>query len=321
MAGYVTMADYSAQLAKQGKTQASGIVNLMRQQNRLFDVLQFKETNTPGGTELVPVEGSLPNVDWRIINKGTTETKGSFKTLSFTCGGLESFCKVDEKLIQVCGAEYGSAQNVAHMTAMANKVASTFFYGNEAATPEGFTGLSTYYDTVDNEQVFSGVGEGPLTSVWFCSFGPHSLYGIHPRGVPTGFQVHQNGIVKEERDGLELHCYEYQYNWDMGLALVDSRACARVANVDITASTENLLAIFHISLASAYAATTGRPGETLVCFANRKALAYILEASCICGFSLTYQDFKGKITPHIFGVPVLVCEALSMNEDRVPSAS
>lgn len=316
MSDFVTLADYSAELAKNGKTKnAADIINLMRQQNALFDVLQFKECNQPGGMERVPFEGDLPEGSWRILNRGTVSTKGRFREASFTCAGLESFCKIDEKIIQVCGSLYGNSQCVTHLSAMSNKIAETFFYGNENAKPESFTGLSTYYPEVDNKQVFSACGSGDsLTSIWFCSFGPRSLYGIYPRGVKTGFQVHNNGIVNEERDGLEIHCYEYQFDWDMGLALYDPRSVARVKDVDPARITATEMTQAYTALSSAYAATAARPGETHVIFANRAALDYIIKTSCLLGFSLQYFTFKGIIRPHLFGVPIMVCEALLNTE-------
>ena len=312
---FVTLADYSAELAKKGKPDAAGIVNALRQQNGLFDVLSFKECNDSGGVEKVPVEGNLPEVSWRILNRGTVSTKGSFKEVSFTCGSLESFCRVDEKIIEICGKEYGSSQNEGHLSAMSNKIATTFFYGDEAATPESFTGLAAYYPAVDNEQVFSAAGSGDsTTSIWFCSFGPRGLYGIYPRGVKCGFQVHYNGIVNEERDGLEIHSYEYQFTWDMGLALYDPRSVARVLAVDPEAVDASDMETAYTALASAYAATAARPGETHVIFANREALAYILKTAAFLGFDLQYFSFKGKIRPHLFGVPIMVCESILNTE-------
>ncbi len=316
MSEFVTLADYSAQLAKDGKTrQAADIINTLRQQNALFDVLQFKETNQPGGVERVPYEGDLPEVSWRILNRGTVSTKGRFREASFTCASLESFCLIDEKIIQTCGSLYGNSQCVAHLSAMSNKIATTFFYGDEAATPESFTGLSAYYRETDNRQVFSAMGQGDHeTSIWFCSFGPRSLYGIYPRGVKTGFQTHYNGIVNVEKDGLELHCHEYQFSWDMGLCLYDPRAVARVKDVDPARVNTSEMKEFYEALAGAYAATAARPEEALVIFANRASMEYILKTACYLGFPLQYLAFKGKIRPHLFGVPVLLCEALLNTE-------
>ncbi len=312
---FVTLLDYSAELAKQGKNDAASLINILREQNALFDVLQYKEANSAGGMERVPVEATLPEPSWRILNRGTVSTKGSFREASFTCGGLETFCKVDEKIIQVCGKEYGESQNVAHMSAMSNKVASTFFYGNEKAVPESFTGLSAYYPETDNKQTFSALGQGDnLTSIWFCSFGPHSLYGIYPKGAKCGFQVHNNGIQIEKRDDTEIHVYEHQYSWDMGIALYDPRSVARVKDVDTDAVNATEMKQAYTALSAAYAATAARPGETHVILCNREALAYILKTACFLGFEMQYYTFKGKIRPHLFGVPILICEALLNTE-------
>ena len=198
---------------------------------------------------------------------------------------------------------------------MSNKVATTFFYGNEKATPEGFTGLTAYYSEPDNKQIFSALCDGDhLTSIWFCSFGPHSLYGIYPRGMKCGFQVHNNGLVTAKRDGLEMHCYEYQYNWDLGLALYDPRSVARVMHVITAAVNEHEMKQAYFAFTAAYAATAARPGETHVILANREAMAYILKTACFLGFDLQFFAFKGKIRPHLFGVPILICEGLLNTE-------
>ena len=319
----VTLHDYAIFLQRAEKTKKLGqVVALQAQTNRLFEVLPIKQTNQPS-MEVVPLQGDLPEVAWRLVNKGTTPVVTRFKSASFTCGGVENFAQIDEKLAELCGVDFILAENQAHMAALGNKIATTFFYGDETVNPAGFTGLCAYYyDTTTPDwggQIKSAGGTGDaLTSLWFVGFSGTSIYGICPPSIPTGFQHRYNGLVSVIVDDTEIKAHEYQYNWDMGLAVADYRKASRLKDIDTTALSSESAKAFTEDMADVFARIdppTGAQAQ-LVGFANKALMAYIIKthAQTGQGFVIDFRDFKGKPTLHYQGVPILLCDAITSTE-------
>lgn len=317
------MLDYAMFLQRGEKTAKLGqVVALQAATNRLFEVLPIKETNHPS-MEVVPLQGDLPEIAWRIINKGTTPAVTRFKSASFTCGGLENFVQIDEKLAEMCGPDYIAAENQAHMAALGTKIASTFFYGDEKVNPAGFTGLSAYYyDTSTPDwggQVKSAGGSGSaLTSLWFVGFSDTSIYGICPPKIPTGFQYRCNGIVSIMVNDTEIKAVEYQYTWDLGLVVADYRKGARLKDIDTTALDSSEAKAFTESMAEVFAKVDPPSGNQarIVGFANKDLMAYIIKAHALTnqGFVIDFRDYKGKPTMFYQGVPILLCDAITSTE-------
>jgi hypothetical protein len=323
-----TMADFSLFLRKSadGKNKRLGaVVELEKDTNRLFEVLPVRPCNQ-GSHEVVPVQGELPAVAWRLINKGSTPVLARFKSASFTCGSVQTICQTDEKLVELCGDEYHLAENKTHLAALGNKIAETFFYGDENVNPAGFTGLSAYYydktDPVWGNQIADAGGTGDaLTSLWFVGFGAASIYGICPPSIPMGFQHHNNGLQTVTNEGTEFKAMENQYNWDMGLAVADPRKAARVINIDTTALTTSPMETFTKAVADAFYSVDPPTGDhaRFVGFANKKLLAYIAKAHNLTGQGnmVSYAPFNGKPTLHYCGVPVLLCDSISSTESAI----
>ena len=318
-----TLADYALFLQRTDKTAKLGqVIALQAQTNRLFEVLPIKQTNH-SNAEVVPLQGELPEVAWRIINRGTTPTVTRFKSAAFTCGGLENFVQIDEKLAEVCGSDFVAAENQAHMAALGNKIAETFFYGDEKVNPAGFTGLGAYYYDTDTEnwggQIINAGGTGDkLTSLWFVGFSDTSVYGICPPKIPTGFQHRYNGLVTVEVDGTEIKAHEYQYTWDLGLVVADYRKASRLMCIDAGVLTDVAARNFTEGMAEAFARIDPPTGNRarFVGFANKALMAYIIKTHAITGqgFVIDFRDFKGKPTLHYQGVPILLCDAIRNTE-------
>ena len=319
----VTLHDYALFLNRAEKTKPLGnIVALQAQTNRLFEVLPIKQCNQ-NTREVIPLQGDLPEIAWRILNKGTTPTVTRFKSASYTCGGLENIFQIDEKLVELCGRDYVMAENQTHMAALGNKMAETFFYGDENKNPAGFSGLGAYYyDTSTPDwggQIKSAGGTGDaLTSLWFVGFSATSIYGICPPNIPTGFQHRYNGRVNVIVNDTEIKAHEYQYTWDLGLVVADYRKAARLKDIDTTALDASDAKAFTANMAETFAKIDPPTGEqaTLVGFANKALMAYIIKTHALAGqgFVIDFKDFKGKPTLHYQGIPILLCDAISNSE-------
>jgi len=324
---FVTLHDWAARFGAKGEYVNQKIIELQAQTNRILDVLPFKQCND-GTQEVALMRAELPQVAWRLINRGVKPTKSKSKQVSFTCGGMEALAKVDEKLLQINGNDnnWRLSENVAQQEAMNQEMAATFFYGDEKATPAKFTGLSAYYyskanqDSIWADQIIDAGGTGSaLTSLWFVGLGYDTVYGIFPKGTSAGFKYRDNGRVKMyDSDGGEFYGYESQYNWDMGLAVRDPRYVVRVANIDTTALSSANVDAFINNMIRAYNQIENPDKVKLAIFANRKVQTYLdIVASNKSNVRLTIDEYGGKKITHFWGVPVLRCDAILNTESQL----
>lgn len=324
---YVTMHDWAARFGAQGQLIDQKVIELQSKTNRILDVLPFKQCNQKQ-QEVALMRAELPDVAWRMINRGSKPSKSKSKQVSFTCGGLEALARVDEKLLQINGNDnnWRLSENVATQEAMNQKMATTFFYGDEKVNPAGYTGLAAYYysktsqDKLWADQIIDAGGTGnALTSLWIVGMGYDTVYGIFPEGTSAGFKYRDNGRVPmEDANGGKFYGYESQYNWDMGLAVRDPRYVVRVANIDTTALSSANADAFVENLIRAYNQIENPDKVRLAIFANRQVQTYLdIIASKKSNVRLTIDEFGGKKVTHFWGVPVLRCDSILNTESQI----
>ncbi len=324
---FVTLHDWAARFGEKGEYDTQKVIELQAQTNRLLDVLPFKQCND-GTQEVALMRAELPEVAWRIINRGSRPKKSKSKQVSFTCGGMEALAQVDEKLMQINGNSnnWRLSENVAFQEAMNQEMAATFFYGDEKATPAKFTGLSAYYyskanqDSIWADQIIDAGGTGDsLTSLWFVGLGYDTVYGIFPKGTSAGFKYRDNGRVKlRDADGGEFYGYESQYNWDMGLAVRDPRYVVRVANINTSALSSANVDAFIENMIKAYNQIENPDKVKMAIFANRSVQTYLdIVAEKKSNVRLTIDEYGGKKITHFWGIPVLRCDAILNTESQL----
>ena len=327
MSDCVTLQDWAARFGAQGQLAEQKIIELQSKTNRILDVMPFKQCNQKT-METALIRAELPDVAWRIINKGTKPGKSKSKTESFTCGGMEAFAQIDEKLMQINGNDnaWRLSENVAYQEAMNQEMASTFFYGDEKVTPAKFTGLSAYYyskttqDRIWADQIVDAGGTGnALTSLWLVGYSQDTVYGIFPEGTNAGFRYLDNGRRSLfDKDGGKYYGYESQYNWDMGLCVRDPRYVVRVANIDTSKLAGAEADAFVENLIRAYNQIENPDKCTMAFFGNRAVQTYLdILASKKTNVRLSIDEFGGKKITHFWGVPVLRCDAILNTESKI----
>lgn len=322
--GLATMYDIAQQLRSGGNEMAAQVVELQAKTNRFWEVFPMRPCND-NTREKALIRTSLPDVAWRMINRGVAPTKSSMEQVSFTTGGVEAIAQIDERLMQLNknSNTFRLNENYAHQEAMSQKMATTFFYGDEKNNPAGFTGLSAYYydkagqDDVYADQIVDAGGTGnKLTSLWVVTFAPDTVYGIVPDGIPGGYQYKDNGRVKVKDDlGREYWGYESQYNWDVGLCVRDPRYVARLANIDTTnISTTD----FIDKLIEVYDCIENPDHGRTVILCNRKVQTMInIIAQKKNNVNLSLEDFGGKRIQHFWGSPILRNDAILNTESQI----
>lgn len=319
-----TMHDMAARIGNNGDKATQKVVELQSQTNDLWKVLKFKTCNN-GTKETVLLREALPEIAFRMINKGTLPSKSATKQASYTCGAVEAFAQVDERLMNINknSNTWRLSENYAHQEAMSQKMATTFFYGDEKRNPAGFTGLSAFYYSKANQsdlyadQIIDAGGTGDnLTSLWIMTISDDTLYGIHPDTIPAGYKYQDNGRVPvTAADGSKYYAYESQYNWDMGLALRDPRYVVRMANIDTT-QVDN--STFIRKMIEAYNQIHNPDHGTTVIMCNRKVQTYLsILAAEKANVNLRIDEFAGKKIEHFWTSPILRCDAILNTESQL----
>ena len=90
-----TLHDYAARFGENGNKDMQTIIELQSKTNKILDVMTFKPCNDKT-REMATLRAALPEVAWRMINRGVTPTKSASKQESFTTGQLEAFADIDE---------------------------------------------------------------------------------------------------------------------------------------------------------------------------------------------------------------------------------
>lgn len=322
--GMATLHDIHMYHKGTGNDQMSKVVEMQSKTNDFWQVLPLKPCND-GTKEKALVRAALPDVAWRMINQGSTPAKSQVTQVSFTTGGLEALAQVDERILNLESdkSTYRMNENFAHQEAMSQKMATTFFYGDEKVNPAGFTGLSAFYysktnqDAVWGDQIIDAGGTGnALTSVWICTFSPDTVYGIYPSSLTGGYKYQDNGRQPvTDANGGKYYCYESQYNWDLGLAIRDPRYVVRLANVDPTALSSTT---FVNKLIEAYNQIHNPDHGRTVILCNRKVQTMLsILASNKSNVNLRIDEFAGKKIEHFWTSPILRCDSILNTESQI----
>lgn len=322
--GLATMYDFAARLGKDGKDADKLVVELQAQCNDIWSVLPFKECND-GTTEKVLLRKSLPEVAWRMINKGVKPTKSASSQAVFSTGGVESLADVDVRLLQLNknSSVWRANENFAHQEAMSQKMCQTIFYGDEKLNPAGFTGLGAFFyskanqDSLYADQIIDAGGTGNnLTSVWMVTFAQDTVYGIHPAGVAAGYHYEDKGTMfVTDAEGGNLEVARSKYNWDMGLAIRDPRHIVRIANIDVTnTSNTELVKKMIEGFNQLYNPDHGK--TVLLCNRKVQTLLSILAADK-SNVNLSIDEWAGKKMTHFYGAPIIRNDAILSTEEKL----
>lgn len=321
-----TLLDVSKRLDPNGKIDS--IVELLNASNPVLDDMTFVEGNLPTGHKTT-VRTGLPTPTWRKLYGGVQPTKSTTAQVTDSCGMLEAYAEIDKALADLNGntAAFRLSEDAAHIEGMAQKQATTLFYGNEGTEPEAFTGLAPRYNSLAAQNsdniidAFSGSG-GDLTSIWLCVWGPQTGFGIYPKGSKGGLSMEDKGQVTIENvDGAggRMEGYRSHYRWDAGLTIRDWRYFVRIANIDVSelntpANTTNLIKWMIQAGERIPQLGKGRAAFYMNRNLREKLRLGILEK---VSSNLTWETVEGKRVMTFDDIPVRRTDALLNTESRV----
>src|SRR5690348_2093708 len=140
-----TLLDVTQRLDPGG--QIDMIAEILNGVNEALQDAVVTEGNLPTGHRTT-IRTGIPVPTWRKLYGGVQPSKSTTAQVTESCGMLENYSRVDKALADLNGntAAFRLSEDKAIIEGMSQEMASKLFYGNEAITPEAFTGLSPRYN-------------------------------------------------------------------------------------------------------------------------------------------------------------------------------
>jgi major capsid protein gp7 len=240
----VNLIDFAKRLDPDGGIAA--IAEILSQANDLIPDIMWREGNLPTG-DRVTVRTGLPSIFFRMINQGIPSSKSTTAQIDEGTAMMEARGQIDQTLAQLNGLEssFRASENAPFLEAMAQTFARTFWYGNTGLDPEQFTGMSPRYSDdsgpANAENIINAGGVGSdNTSIWLIGHGDQGIYGITPKGLPSGL-THEDLGLQDAFDASaatptnnRFRAYMDLYQWKCGVCVKDWRYAVRIANIDVS---------------------------------------------------------------------------------------
>lgn len=309
---YPTLMDMARRKDPNG--QPAVIAEILNETNGILDDMVFKEAND-GHTEKTTVRTGLPSATWRKLNYGVSNSKSQTAQISDSCGMLEAYAEIDKALADLNGntAEFRLSEDRAFLESMNQTMASTLFYGDTSVNPERFMGLAPRFNlstAPSGANLIDAGGDDAAnnTSIYLCSWGPLTGYGIVPKGSAAGFQHRDLGeVTLQDADGGKYQGYRSHYKWDIGLTVRDWRHFGRICDIKTSALTKaaatgaDLVDLMVQLVETTPEAALGKK----VLYCNKTILSFLRrQITNKSNVRLSLEEVAGKKVVHFDGIPV-----------------
>lgn len=323
------------------------IAEMLSQSIALYDDAVMVEASEVSGHEFV-YRTSIPAGSWRQVNQGVPYAKSTTAKSRVGIGTLEDYSQVDRLICEESGdmEEFRKKEDVAFLEGMGQTIEQTSWYGNTAATPAEFMGLSTFYNTVNTAtaqnaaNVIDGGGTGSSNlSFWLISHGVRTTFFLYPRGSKAGLSMEDKADTVPGFDSLgnRFEAYTSWFRQRVGLCPQDWRYNGRIANVDVTnagLAGPNALDIFatirqlllfapHLGKQTSGITHTDAPNDPApsirpIIYTNRTGRHWMdIQAMRDRNVLLHLTDYAGMPCDTINGIPIKVSDQLLTTEARV----
>lgn len=293
------------------------IAEILSATNLIFDDIPFFEANSDLG-EVVNRRLSLPSGTWRRINQGVSKEASQTVKLVEGVGSLQARSEIDKDLVNLSGnpAAYRQREDLAFVEGLGQTAGAALIYGNVATDPERFNGLATRLPALASGSVYGASGTGnDVTSVYVVKWSPNMVYGIYPKGSQVGLSMTDLGEIDAyDANNAPYRAYATIFDWKMGIAVKDTRAIKRIANIETTGSSN----IFDEDLLiRALNDLPGGPGNIAIyCNKTIKTQMDIL-AKDKSNVAYTSAEVFGRPVTAFQGVPVRLVDAILNTESAI----
>jgi len=324
---YLTLLDYAKRETPSGGIDT--IIEVLAASNPILADANVMEGNLPTGHRFTQ-RTTQPAGSSRLPNYGVAKEKSTTKQLTDTCGIYETYSQLDEVIARLNGNEaaFRASEDAAFISGMNSTIATDLFYGNQKLNPEKMHGFAPRYNLTTGDyadQIIAGGGAGEdNTSIWIITWGPKTCTLIYPKGTPAGMQVNDLGKqVVTDSSGLSFMAYMTQFQWTVGLALLDYRYVIRICNIDnseLTADAASGADLMSKLVDAYYARPTvdlGNMAKTFI-YCNKTIAKFLhKQAQNKSNVNLTIDSPAGKPVVSFLDAPIRVCDNLTVEEATV----
>ena len=315
--------------SQNGNGQIIPVIEMLSEMNPILDDAMAVECNQ-GTTHKHAIRTGLPTVTWGKLYKGTPQSKSRRAQVEDTTGFVEGLSSVDTRLLKLSGNEGAVrlAEATSYLESMSQEVATKIFYGNSAADPDQFMGLSPRYNDLsaaNGNNIIDAGGTGiDNTSIWFVTWGDMQTQLLYPKGTQAGVQREDMGKQRVlDDEGNPYWAMEEMFTWNIGLAVKDWRYNVRIANIDVSDLIAGSLNLYTF-MRKAYYKMYGRrvPNGKSCIYLNSDCMealdALATNAGAVDNFvRLTPKEIEGKSVLTYRGIPLRETDALLNTEARV----
>lgn len=294
------------------------VVEALQQRNGLLQSMVWKQGNTDTG-HMVASRNSLPSVTWVKYNEGVLPSKTTVDTYTERTGILEGLSSVDKRVAQINGNEaaYRASEDDGFLAQMANTLESAFFYESTTSNPERILGLQPRLNLTTGKygnqiiKADSSPSGSDQSSIWLIGWGERTVYGITPRGQPTGLEMEDKGEVrdKDTTTGAIKYKYETLFRWRCGLCVEDYRYLVRVCNIDTSQLTVDAASGADLirAMVKAYWQIFDPRAVRLAWYCNRTVGSFLHQQALSKTYNSTLSIDPAPMlgAPGIFGQPIV----------------
>lgn len=185
---------------------------------------------------------SLPTGSKRKLNARVAPEVSKTTEILDVIENLEAYCDVDAAFVDSMPspAVFRSGEVDAFVEGLGQTIVSDIFYGNNHTDPDEMHGLAARLGILDGRFVINSSGTGSdVTSVYVVTWGQSTAFLTYPKNMEAtlGVQHVDKGLVTSETsDGL-MEVYRDHFVIRCGLVVRDPRAIGRIANIEVSGTT------------------------------------------------------------------------------------
>lgn len=306
----------------------TSMVEVLDRESPVLRTATFREGNLPTG-HIFAARTALPSVHFRKFNQGIKSSKSKSDQVTETCGMIVGRSAVDRKLAKLNGNEgaFRASEDRAFMESFAQSFENSFFYSSTRTTPEQVMGMTPRLDSksgIGSKQFheFGTAGSNTNTSIWGVVWGEKAVYGITPKGQPSGLQHEDRGVLDVlDENGDPIPSLVSDWDWTYGFCVEDMRKIVRLGNINVNnlAGSEASDNLIPAMIKASYKLHNPGAGR-LVWYCNRTvAMNLDLQArnAVKSGGQLKYETVDGQPKLFFRGAPIEISDAILDTEAAV----
>jgi hypothetical protein len=294
------------------------IAEILAKQSPVLQHMVFLEANDQF-SNVTTQRYKLPTGSWRKFNAGVLSEASLTRQIRDTIGMLESYAEHDCKLVDSMPSpsQFRNDENAAFIEGLGQTMAYQLFYGNALVDPEKWTGLAPRLNTLGTTTVQGCGGSGSDTSsIFLVTWGPTTCHMVYPRNSGAGLKHENLGkTTKIDSSGYMWEVYRDHFMWDAGLVVRNPRAIGRVANIEVS-GTSNIFDEDVLIKVKNWMLNQGR-GATAYTSTNVMSYIQIAIKDKSNVFHPVSDPFGPGEVPSLLGIPIYVDENIIETETVV----